>query len=269
MKTALTIAGSDSSGGAGIQADIKTMCANHVFATSAITALTAQNTLGVTDIMEATPEFLAEQLDAIFTDIYPDAVKIGMVSSSALIQTIAEKLHQYDAKNIVVDPVMVATSGAKLISDDAIETLKKELLPLATVITPNIPEAEVLAEMSVTNEEEMIQAAETICQKFGCATLVKGGHQINDANDLLYREGSYTWFKGKRIQNPNTHGTGCTLSSAIASNLAKGFTLDQSVECAKAYISGALNAMLDLGKGSGPMDHSFAINNEFTKESAE
>ena len=269
MKTALTIAGSDSSGGAGIQADIKTMCANHVFATSAITALTAQNTLGVTDIMEATPEFLAEQLDAIFTDIYPDAVKIGMVSSSALIQTIADKLHQYDAKNIVVDPVMVATSGAKLISDDAIETLKKELLPLATVITPNIPEAEVLAEMSITNEEEMIQAAETICQRFGCATLVKGGHQINDANDLLYREGSYTWFKGKRIQNPNTHGTGCTLSSAIASNLAKGFTLDQSVERAKSYISGALNAMLDLGKGSGPMDHSFAINNEFTKESAE
>ena len=269
MKTALTIAGSDSSGGAGIQADIKTMCANHVFATSAITALTAQNTLGVTDIMEATPEFLAEQLDSIFTDIYPDAVKIGMVSSSALIQTIADKLHQYDAKNIVVDPVMVATSGAKLISDDAIETLKKELLPLATVITPNIPEAEVLAEMSITNEEEMIQAAETICQKFGCATLVKGGHQINDANDLLYREGSYTWFKGKRIQNPNTHGTGCTLSSAIASNLAKGFTLDQSVERAKSYISGALNAMLDLGKGSGPMDHSFAINNEFTKESAE
>ena len=269
MKTALTIAGSDSSGGAGIQADIKTMCANHVFATSAITALTAQNTLGVTDIMEATPEFLAEQLDAIFTDIYPDAVKIGMVPSSALIQTIADKLHQYDAKNIVVDPVMVATSGAKLISDDAIETLKKELLPLATVITPNIPEAEVLAEMSITNEEEMIQAAETICQKFGCATLVKGGHQINDANDLLYREGSYTWFKGKRIQNPNTHGTGCTLSSAIASNLAKGFTLDQSVERAKSYISGALNAMLDLGKGSGPMDHSFAINNEFTKESAE
>lgn len=269
MKTALTIAGSDSSGGAGIQADIKTMCANHVFATSAITALTAQNTLGVTDIMEATPEFLAEQLDAIFTDIYPDAVKIGMVSSSALIQTIADKLHQYDAKNIVVDPVMVATSGAKLISDDAIETLKKELLPLATVITPNIPEAEVLAEMSITNEEEMIQAAETICQKFGCATLVKGGHQINDANDLLYREGSYTWFKGKRIQNSNTHGTGCTLSSAIASNLAKGFTLDQSVERAKSYISGALNAMLDLGKGSGPMDHSFAINNEFTKESAE
>ncbi len=269
MKTALTIAGSDSSGGAGIQADIKTMCANHVFATSAITALTAQNTLGVTDIMEATSEFLAEQLDAIFTDIYPDAVKIGMVSGSALIQTIADKLHQYDAKNIVVDPVMVATSGAKLISDDAIETLKKELLPLATVITPNIPEAEVLAEMSITNEEEMIQAAETICQKFGCATLVKGGHQINDANDLLYREDSYTWFKGKRIQNPNTHGTGCTLSSAIASNLAKGFTLDQSVERAKSYISGALNAMLDLGKGSGPMDHSFAINNEFTKESAE
>lgn len=192
MKTALTIAGSDSSGGAGIQADIKTMCANHVFATSAITALTAQNTLGVTGIMEVTPEFLGEQLDAVFTDIYPDAVKIGMVSSSDLIRMIASKLQEYKAANIVVDPVMVATSGAKLISDDAIETLKKELLPLATVITPNIPEAEVLADMKIANEEEMIIAAEKISKKFGCATLVKGGHQINDANDLLYRDDAYT-----------------------------------------------------------------------------
>ena len=165
MKTALTIAGSDSSGGAGIQADIKTMCANHVFATSAITALTAQNTLGVTGIMEVTPKFLGEQLDAVFTDIYPDAVKIGMVSSSDLIRMIASKLQEYKAANIVVDPVMVATSGAKLISDDAIETLKKELLPLATVITPNIPEAEVLADMKIANEEEMIIAAEKISKK--------------------------------------------------------------------------------------------------------
>ena len=266
MKTALTIAGSDSSGGAGIQADIKTMCANHVFATSAITALTAQNTLGVTGIMEVTPEFLGEQLDAVFTDIYPDAVKIGMVSSSDLIRMIASKLQEYKAANIVVDPVMVATSGAKLISDDAIETLKKELLPLATVITPNIPEAEVLADMKIANEEEMIIAAEKISKKFGCAILVKGGHQINDANDLLYRNNSYAWFKGKRINNSNTHGTGCTLSSAIASNLAKGYVLDTSVKRAKDYISGALGAMLDLGKGSGPMDHSFAIDNEYTKE---
>ena len=191
MKSALTIAGSDSSGGAGIQADIKTMCANHVFATSAITALTAQNTLSVTGIMEVTPEFLGEQLDAVFTDIYPDAVKIGMVSSSDLIRMIASKQQEYKAANIVVDPVMVATSGAKLISDDAIETLKKELLPLATVITPNIPEAEVLADMKIANEEEMIIAAEKISKKFGCAILVKGGHQINDANDLLYRDDAY------------------------------------------------------------------------------
>ena len=266
MKTALTIAGSDSSGGAGIQADIKTMCANHVFATSAITALTAQNTLGVTDIMDVTPTFLAEELDAVFTDIYPDAVKIGMVSSSDLIEVIAAKLKQYAARNIVVDPVMVATSGARLISEEAIHTLKECLLPVATIITPNIPEAEVLSGLSIKNEEDMISAARKISETFGCATLVKGGHQINDANDLLYRENGYTWFKGKRIQNPNTHGTGCTLSSAIASNLAKGYDLDTSVRRAKDYISGALNAMLNLGKGSGPMDHSFAINNEFTKE---
>ena len=242
------------------------MCANHVFATSAITALTAQNTLGATGIMDVTPEFLGEQLDAVFTDIYPDAVKIGMVSSSSLIEIIAKKLKEYKAENIVVDPVMVATSGARLISEDAIETLKKELLPLATLITPNIPEAEVLSEMDIMDEESMVEAAKKISETFGCATLVKGGHQINDANDLLYRNDSFTWFKGKRINNSNTHGTGCTLSSAIASNLAKGFDLDDSVKRVKDYISGALSAMLDLGKGSGPMDHSFAIDNEYTKE---
>ena len=242
------------------------MCANHVFATSAITALTAQNTLGVTGIMDVIPEFLGEQLDAVFTDIYPDAVKIGMVSSSSLIEMIAKKLKEYKAENIVVDPVMVATSGARLISEDAIETLKKELLPLATLITPNIPEAEVLSEMDIMDEESMVEAAKKISEAFGCTTLVKGGHQINDTNDLLYRNDSFTWFKGKRINNSNTHGTGCTLSSAIASNLAKGFDLDDSVKRAKDYISGALSAMLDLGKGSGPMDHSFAIDNEYTKK---
>ena len=255
MKTALTIAGSDSSGGAGIQADIKTMCANHVFATSAITALTAQNTLGVTGIMEVTPEFLGEQLDAVFTDIYPDAVKIGMVSSSDLIRMIASKLQEYKAANIVVDPVMVATSGAKLISDDAIETLKKELLPLATVITPNIPEAEVLADMKIANEEEMIIAAEKISKKFGCAILVKGGHQINDANDLLYRDDAYTWFHGKRINNSNTHGTGCTLSSAITSHLALGYDIAEAVKLSKEYITEAIAHSFDIGKGVGPVNH--------------
>lgn len=276
MRTALSIAGSDSSGGAGIQADIKTMTANGVYAMTAITALTAQNTTGVTGIMEVTPEFLAQQLDSIFTDIRPDAVKIGMVSSSALIHVIAEKLKEYKAENIVVDPVMVATSGSKLISDDAIETLKTCLMPLSSILTPNIPEAEVLSGMKVETEEEMILAAKKISETFHCAVLCKGGHQLNDANDLLYRDGEYKWFHGKRIQNPNTHGTGCTLSSAIASNLAKEYSMDESVKRAKDYISEALEAMLDLGKGSGPMKHCFNItgkyvtcaNNDSKKEEA-
>ena len=265
MRTALTIAGSDSSGGAGIQADIKTMISNGVYAMSAITALTAQNTTGVTGIMEVTPEFLADQMDNIFTDIYPNAVKIGMVSSDALINKIADKLEEYKAENIVVDPVMVATSGAKLICDEAVDALKKRLLPIATVLTPNIPEAEVLSGMEIHTEEDMIKAAEKIGTEYHCAVLCKGGHQLNDANDLLWRDGEYKWFYGERIDNPNTHGTGCTLSSAIASNLAKGYDLDTSVERAKKYISGALAAMLDLGTGSGPMNHGFAIKNEYTE----
>lgn len=269
MFTALTIAGSDSSGGAGIQADMKTMITNGVYAMSAITALTAQNTTGVTGIMEVSPEFLGQQMDAVFEDIYPDAVKIGMVSSSPLIIKIAEKLKAYNAKNIVVDPVMVATSGSKLISDDAIGTLKDELFPLACILTPNIPEAEVLSDMKIASEEDMIEAAKKISETYHCAVLCKGGHQLNDANDLLYRDGEYKWFYGKRIDNSNTHGTGCTLSSAIASNLAKGFDLDTSVERAKAYISGALAAMLDLGAGSGPMDHGFDLKGEYTKEAGE
>lgn len=259
MNTALTIAGSDSCGGAGIQADIKTMTVNGIYAMSAITALTAQNTTGVSDIMEVTPEFLGKQLDSIFTDIYPNAIKIGMVSSGDLIHVIATKLKEYEAKNIVLDPVMVATSGAKLISDSAIVVLKEELLPLATVVTPNIPESEVLADMQIKSQEDMIQAAKIMSETYRCAVLLKGGHQLNDANDLLYLDGSYKWFYGKRINNPNTHGTGCTLSSAIASNLAKGLDLVASVQNAKEYISGALGAMLDLGKGSGPMNHSYKI----------
>ena len=241
MKTALTIAGSDSSGGAGIQADIKTMTANGVFAMSAITALTAQNTTGVTAIFDTTPQFLAQQLDAVFTDIY-------------------------GAKHIVVDPVMVATSGAKLLQDDAVQALTEKLLPLAEVLTPNIPEAEILSGMTIANAADMEAAARTISQRYGCAVLCKGGHQINDADDLLWRGGTGKWFKGKRIANPNTHGTGCTLSSAIASNLAKGYDLDTAVERAKAYISGCLSAMLDLGHGSGPMDHTFNLKGDFVRD---
>ena len=266
MRTALTIAGSDSSGGAGIQADIKTMTMNGVFAMSAITALTAQNTTGVTGILNATPDFLEKELDAIFTDIFPDAVKIGMVSSAELITVIADKLKAYGAKHVVVDPVMVATSGAKLLEDDAIDTLKEKLLPLAEVLTPNIPEAEILAGMKIESPTDMETAARTISETYGCAVLCKGGHDLNDANDLLWKDGAGRWFKGRRIANPNTHGTGCTLSSAIASNLAKGYGLDESVEKAKTYISGALAAMLDLGHGSGPMDHAFDIRPEYRIE---
>ena len=316
MKTALTIAGSDSSGGAGIQADIKTMTMNGVFAMSALTALTAQNTTGVTGILDVDPEFLEKQLDAVFTDIFPCAVKIGMVSTSALIRVIASRLEHYGARNIVVDPVMVATSGAKLICDDAIETLKARLLPMARVITPNIPEAEELWGASIASEADMEAAARDIAHRFGCAVLCKGGHNLNDANDYLFDpqaegaavavgegagvaagagagagaagegagagagagaaagdgsvagDGAGRWFMGKRINNPNTHGTGCTLSSAIAANLAKGYSLEQAVSRAKEYISGALSAMLDLGAGSGPMNHAFALPKEFTQEAS-
>lgn len=266
MKTALTIAGSDSSGGAGIQADIKTMCANGVFAMSAVTALTAQNTCGVIDIMEVSPQFLNEQLDCVFTDIRPDAVKIGMVSSGALIETIADSLKRHGAERIVVDPVMAATSGARLINEEAIATLKEKLLPLAMLITPNIPEAQILSEMQIRHEEDMVKAAKHIQQRYSCNVLIKGGHQINDANDYLQTADHGQWFYGKRIDNPNTHGTGCTLSSAIAANLAKGFALEDAIRRAKDYISGALNAMLDLGKGSGPMDHAFDIHSRFMEE---
>lgn len=266
MKTALTIAGSDSSGGAGIQADIKTMTMNGVFAMSAITALTAQNTTGVTAIQESSPEFLAEQLDEIFTDIFPDAVKIGMMSSAPLIGVIAERLVHYGAKHIVADPVMVATSGAKLLKDDALEALTARLLPLAEIITPNIPEAEILSGMAIASPADMETAAAAIGKRLGCAVLLKGGHDLNDANDLLWQPSGIKWFKGRRIDNPNTHGTGCTLSSAIASNLAKGYGLEDAVARAKDYISGALAAMLDLGRGRGPMNHLFDLKSEYIGE---
>ena len=265
MKTALSIAGSDSCGGAGIQADIKTMTLNGVYAMSAVTALTAQNTTGVSAILEADADFLEKEINAVFEDIFPDAVKIGMVSSSALIEVIAQRLKFYQAENIVVDPVMAATSGARLINDSAINTLEEKLLPIANIITPNIPETEVLSGMKISDKNDMEKAAVSIGEKFKCAVLVKGGHSINDADDILYSNGKITYFKGKRIDNPNTHGTGCTLSSAIAANLAKGYSLEKSVERAKEYISGALGAMLDLGKGSGPMNHAFDLKGKFAE----
>ena len=266
MRTALSIAGSDSSGGAGIQADIKTMSANGVYAMTAVTALTAQNTTGVTDILDSTPAFLSAQLDAVFTDIFPDAVKIGMVSSAELISVIAQKLRQYGARHIVVDPVMVATSGSRLLREDAVEALKTELLPLAEVATPNIPEAEILADMPIRTPADMEAAARKISEQYGCAVLCKGGHDLNDANDLLWKDGAGYWFNGRRINNPNTHGTGCTLSSAIAANLAKGMALEDAVRRAKEYISGALAAMLDLGHGRGPMNHLFNLKSAYMKE---
>ena len=254
MKTVLTIAGSDSIGGAGIQADIKTITVNGAYAMTAITALTAQNTLGVSDIMEVSPEFLKNQIDAVFTDIRPDAVKIGMVSSGKLIKIIAERLKFYHAVNIVLDPVMISTSGSELLKKEAVKAFTEELIPLADIITPNIPEAEALSGLKIKNNTDMKKCAIHLYNKFNTAVLLKGGHSIDDANDILYN-GVLTQFEGKRIENPNTHGTGCTLSSAIASNLAKGYTIQVSVQKAKDYISRSLSAMLDLGKGSGPINH--------------
>ena len=268
----LSIAGSDSSGGAGIQADLKTMLANGVFGMTAIAALTAQNTTGVTMVTNTPPEMLAAQIDAVFEDIPPVAVKIGMVSSAELITVIADRLTAHNAKNVVLDPVMVATSGAKLIEDDAIAALTSKLFPLATVITPNMPETQVLCDLaveqgagaidyengeSISTENDMVTAGHLLAGHFGCAVLVKSGHGVADASDLLYADGVATWIHGVRVDNPNTHGTGCTLSSAIASNLAKGEALPDAIRHAKDYLTGALGAQLNLGHGSGPMDHAW------------
>ena len=256
MKTVLTIAGSDCSGGAGIQADIKTMIMNGVYAMSVITALTAQNTTGVFGIQESPVEFVDQQMDCVFQDIFPDAVKIGMLSSPEIMHHVAAGLQKYEARHIVLDPVMVSTSGHRLMQKEAEETLQKELFPLAEVITPNIPEAEVLTGLKITDADSMELAARAISNEFHISVLLKGGHRVEDANDLLYTDGETQWLKGERIDNPNTHGTGCTLSSAIASNLAKGYDLTDSVIRAKSYLTDALRADLNLGKGSGPLDHS-------------
>ncbi|MDO4218829.1 MAG: bifunctional hydroxymethylpyrimidine kinase/phosphomethylpyrimidine kinase [Synergistaceae bacterium] len=259
MNIALTIAGSDCSGGAGIQADLKTFACHKVYGESVITSLTAQNTTGVFAIEDVSSSFVAKQLDAVFTDIFPDAVKIGMVGNSDIIKIIAEKLQQYGAKNIVLDPVMVSTSRCKLISDDACATLASTLIPVASLITPNIPEAEVLTKMKITGEGDMINSAKSLSEKFNVPVLLKGGHSVNDSNDVLYHNGLVTWYNSPRIENNNTHGTGCTLSSAIAANLAKGFSLDESIKNAKNYLTGALKAGLNLGHGSGPLDHTYNL----------
>ncbi|PWM24554.1 MAG: bifunctional hydroxymethylpyrimidine kinase/phosphomethylpyrimidine kinase [Oscillospiraceae bacterium] len=259
MKKVLTIAGSDCSGGAGIQADLKTMTAHGVYGMSVITALTAQNTTGVYGVQEATPEFVGQQLDCVFQDIRPDAVKIGMVSNAAIIRVIAQKLRDYHAENIVVDPVMVATSGSRLMQDEAVSTLREQLLPLACVITPNIPEAECLCGISIESTDGMLQAARQIAGQIPGAVLVKGGHLTDTADDLLYHDGQAHWYHAPRVNNPNTHGTGCTLSSAIACQLAFGLPLPEAVRLAKKYITGALSSGLNLGKGSGPLNHCFAI----------
>lgn len=267
MKTALTIAGSDSSGGAGIQADIKTMTANGVYAMSVITALTAQNTMGVRSVQDTDPGNLADQLDAVFEDIRPDAVKTGMIPLAVHVDIIVDKLKEYRAENIVTDPVMTATSGSVLSGREAQQAVWEKMFPMAKVITPNIPEAEVIAGIKIRGPEDVEKAAERIGSEYGCAVLLKGGHGIGTADDFLY-EGKGTgsrWFRGKRIENPNSHGTGCTLSSALACGLAKGMSLSDAVGTAKEYISGAMSSMMDLGRGKGPLDHGFDINSRFVR----
>ena len=256
MKSVLTIAGSDSSGGAGIQADIKTIQAHHLFAQTAITALTAQNTTGVYGVLDVDPAFVTQQIDVVFDDIRPDAVKIGMVSSAAIVDAIAEALVRHKAESIVVDPVMVATSGSELSSSEAVVALRSKLVPLAAVITPNVPEAEVLSGARIETAADQEREAVRIARETGVCVLVKGGHGSNDANDVLARpDGSVTWFEGERIDTNNTHGTGCTLSSALACGLALGLPLEEAVAAAKRYVTGALSTGLDLGRGSGPLDH--------------
>lgn len=262
IKSVLTIAGSDSSGGAGIQADIKTILSNGCYAMSAITALTAQNTQDVRAICETTSDFLEKQIDAICDDIIPDAVKIGMVSSESLIRVIASEIRRYDLKNVVVDPVMVSTSGCKLLSDGAIDSLVDDLFPLARVITPNIPEAELLSGEIISSANDMERVGHLLADRYHVSVLMKGGHRVCDANDLLIDGGMVYWFNGIHIENDNTHGTGCTLSSAIASYLAKGYSLSESVNQAKLYISRALFYGINIGKGSGPLNHGWNVMQE-------
>lgn len=262
MKTVLTIAGSDSSGGAGIQADIKTLTVHKVYAMTCITALTAQNTVGITGIMPVPAEFFKKQMKSIFTDIKPDAVKIGMIASKEQAEIIAEYLEKYSIKNVVADPVMISTSGTVLVEETTRKILYEKLYPKVSLLTPNIPETEFLSGIKITDKKTREEAAKVIADRWNCAVLSKGGHSEENADDLLYesflqeeKKEKAVWFPEERIDNPNTHGTGCTLSSAVAANLAKGFPVEESVKKAKAYISRAIKAMLNLGQGNGPLNH--------------
>lgn len=266
IKSVLTIAGSDSSGGAGIQADIKTITCFGMYAMSAITSLTAQNTTGVYGASDVAPEFVSKQLDCIFDDIFPDSVKIGMVSNAAIIGAIAENLKKHKAKNIVLDPVMISTSGSPLLQQDAIDELTSSLLPIASIVTPNIPEAEALSGISIHDKNDIEHAANIIFECSGTAVLIKGGHSSGNADDLLFDGKEYKWFCSPKIDNNNTHGTGCTLSSAIACGLAQGKSICDSVKAAKEYISGALRVNFDIGKGSGPLLHNYRFIAKNTEE---
>lgn len=258
-KNVLTVAGSDPTGGAGFQADLKTFAAHKKYGMTVITAVIAQNTMSVDYIEEVSKHGVEAQFKSVFDDIVPDAVKIGMVSNIEIIKAISESLKKYNAKNIVMDPVMVSTSGFKLLNDNAIEALKENLFPLARVITPNVPEAEILSEMTIKNEEDMIKAAEKIGREGNFSVLIKGGHLVNDAVDILYENGTVIRIAEERVETKNTHGTGCTLSSAIACNLADAYSLEESIRRAKKYLVDAMKNDLDLGHGSGPLNHVYNV----------
>ncbi len=259
VKSVLTIAGSDCSGGAGIQADIKTITAHRLYATSVITALTAQNTTGVYDIEAVNKDFFNSQLKCVFEDIFPDAVKIGMLANESLIEVLIDNLKKYKPRNIVLDPVMVSTSEHRLLSEKAIKLLENELIPLTHLITPNLQEAQLLSKINIQEKEDMLRAAELIMKDYKGSVLIKGGHSILDSDDLLVTCDYVNWYKSEKINNNNTHGTGCTLSSAIACNLASEYALIDAVKEAKKYIKGAILYQLDMGKGNGPLYHAYNI----------
>lgn len=259
MKTVLTIAGSDCSGGAGIQADLKTITVHGLYGESVITALTAQNTMGVSEVMPVPPNFLAEQLESVFSDIVPDAVKVGMIANAAQIEVLVSCFQKYRPKHIVIDTVMVSTSGRNLMEQEAIAVYKEKLLPFAEIYTPNIPEAELLTGTKIKTKAERLTAAKQLATQYSGAVLIKGGHEEKQADDLLYRKKQASWFSQEHIKNSNTHGTGCTLSSAIACGLAKGLDVEKSVKCAKGYITGAIRVGMNLGRGNGPLNHMYIL----------
>jgi len=263
MKTVLTIAGSDSSGGAGIQADLKTFTAFGVFGMSVITALTAQNTLGVQGIYDIPEGFIKKQLDSIFTDMGASAVKIGMLSSIKTIHTVAEKMREYEVRNIILDPVMVAKSGDLLLEKNAVDALTVELFPLALIVTPNLPEAKVLTGIEVTDVTTMETAAEHILRLGPQNVLIKGGHLSGKAVDVFFDGKKFTRFESAHIETQNTHGTGCTLSSAIAAGIALGKPLIEAVSNAKEYITEAIRYSLSIGKGYGPLNHMYKFSHFF------